>query len=146
MQIINVELKNEISSLAQLIINSYSLNILEISDVSDNKSFDDSITLKLVSKNILTDEAIFQNLNLADMMRVIRVERANNLTFSSSDDLMQDFKVLYSSRNPSWTLQSEHWSLLMVFWKKSRFPDVETHVSVGTTTRRSPHRIHAARM
>ena len=48
MQIIIVELKNEIGSLAQLIINSYSLNILEISDVSDNKSFDDSITLKLV--------------------------------------------------------------------------------------------------
>ena len=87
MQIIIVELKNEIGSLAQLIINSYSLNILEISDVSDNKGSDDSITLKLVSKNILTDEAIFQNLNLADMMRVIRVERANNLTFSSSDDL-----------------------------------------------------------
>ena len=87
MQIIIVELKNEIGSLAQLIINSYSLNILEISDVSDNKSFDDSITLKLVSKNILTDEAIFQNFNLADMMHVIRVERANNLTFSSSDDL-----------------------------------------------------------
>ena len=87
MQIIIVELKNEIGSLAQLIINSYSLNILEISDVSDNKSFPDSITLKLVSKNILTDEAIFQNFNLADMMHVIRVERANNLTFSSSDDL-----------------------------------------------------------
>ena len=87
MQIIIVELKNEIGSLAQLIINSYSLNILEISDVSDNKSSDDSITLKLVSKNILTDEAIFQNFNLADMMHVIRVERANNLTFSSSDDL-----------------------------------------------------------
>ena len=87
MQIIIVELKNEIGSLAQLIINSYSLNILEISDVSDNKGSDDSITLKLVSKNILTDEAIFQNFNLADMMRVIRVERANNLTFSSSDDL-----------------------------------------------------------
>ena len=87
MQIIIVELKNEIDSLAQLIINSYSLNILEISDVSDNKSSDDSITLKLASKNILTDEAIFQNFNLADMMHVIRVERANNLTFSSSDDL-----------------------------------------------------------
>ena len=87
MQIIIVELKNEIGSLAQLIINSYSLNILEISDVSDNKASDDSITLKLVSKNILTDEAIFQNFNLADMMHVIRVERANNLTFSSSDDL-----------------------------------------------------------
>ena len=87
MQIIIVELKNEIGSLAQLIINSYSLNILEISDVSDNKSSADSITLKLVSKNILTDEAIFQNLNLADMMRVISVERANNLTFSSSDNL-----------------------------------------------------------
>lgn len=87
MQIIIVELKNEIGSLAQLIINSYSLNILEISDVSDNKGSDDSITLKLVSKNILTDEAIFQNFNLADMMHVIRVERANNLTFSSSDDL-----------------------------------------------------------
>tara|TARA_Y100000816_G_C26057036_1_gene554755 strand:+ start:64 stop:1236 length:1173 start_codon:yes stop_codon:yes gene_type:complete len=86
-QIIIVELKNEIGSLAQLIINSYSLNILEISDVSDNKGSDDSITLKLVSKNILTDEAIFQNFNLADMMHVIRVERANNLTFSSSDDL-----------------------------------------------------------
>ena len=87
MQIVIVELKNEIGSLAQLIINSYSLNILEISDVSDNKGSDDSITLKLVSKNILTDEAIFQNFNLADMMHVIRVERANNLTFSSSDDL-----------------------------------------------------------
>ena len=87
MQIIIVELKNEIGTLAQLIINSYSLNILEISDVSDNKSSDDSITLKLASKNILTDEAIFQNFNLADMMHVIRVERANNLTFSSSDDL-----------------------------------------------------------
>lgn len=87
MQIIIVELKNEIDSLAQLIINSYSLNILEISDVSDNKGSADSITLKLVSKNILTDEAIFQNFNLADMMHVIRVERANNLTFSSSDDL-----------------------------------------------------------
>ncbi len=87
MQIIIVELKNEIGSLAQLIINSYSLNILEISDVSDNKDSDDSITLKLVSKNILTDEAIFQNFNLADMMHVIRVERANNLTFPSSDDL-----------------------------------------------------------
>lgn len=87
MQIIIVELKNEIGSLAQLIINSYSLNILEISDVSDNKGSDDSITLKLVSKNILTDEAIFQNFNLADMMHVIRVERVNNLTFSSSDDL-----------------------------------------------------------
>lgn len=87
MQIIIVELKNEIGSLAQLIINSYSLNILEISDVSDNKRSPDSITLKLVSKNILTDEAIFQNFNLADMMHVIRVERANNLTFSSSDDL-----------------------------------------------------------
>ena len=87
MQIIIVELKNEIGSLAQLIINSYSLNILEISDVSDNKGSDDSITLKLVSKNILTDEAIFQNFNLADMMHVIRVERANNLTFPSSDDL-----------------------------------------------------------
>ena len=87
MQIIIVELKNEIGSLAQLIINSYSLNILEISDVSDNKGSDDSITLKLASKNILTDEAIFQNFNLADMMHVIRVERANNLTFSSSDDL-----------------------------------------------------------
>ena len=87
MQIIIVELKNEIGSLAQLIINSYSLNILEISDVSDNKASDDSITLKLVSKNILTDEAIFQNFNLADMMHVIRVERANNLTFPSSDDL-----------------------------------------------------------
>ena len=87
MQIIIVELKNEIGSLAQLIINSYLLNILEISDVSDNKGSADSITLKLVSKNILTDEAIFQNFNLADMMHVIRVERANNLTFSSSDDL-----------------------------------------------------------
>ena len=87
MQIIIVELKNEIGSLAQLIINSYSLNILEISDVSDNKDSDDSITLKLVSKNILTDEAIFQNFNLADMMHVIRVERVNNLTFSSNDDL-----------------------------------------------------------
>ena len=87
MQIIIVELKNEIGTLAQLIINSYSLNILEISDVSDNKGSDDSITLKLVSKNILTDEAIFQNFNLADMMHVIRVERANNLTFSSSDNL-----------------------------------------------------------
>lgn len=87
MQIIIVELKNEIGSLAQLIINSYSLNILEISDVSDNKDSDDSITLKLVSKNILTDEAIFQNFNLADTMHVIRVERANNLTFSSSNDL-----------------------------------------------------------
>ena len=87
MQIIIVELKNEIGSLAQLIINSYSLNILEISDVSDNKGSDDSITLKLVSKNILTNKAIFQNFELADMMHVIRVERANNLTFSSSDDL-----------------------------------------------------------
>ena len=87
MQIIIVELKNEIGSLAQLIINSYSLNILEISDVSDNKSSADSITLKLVSKNILTNKAIFQNFDLADMMHVIRVERANNLTFSSSDDL-----------------------------------------------------------
>ena len=87
MQIIIVELKNEIGSLAQLIINSYSLNILEISNVSDNNGSGDSITLKLVSKNILTDEAIFQNFNLADMMHVIRVERANNLTFSSSDDL-----------------------------------------------------------
>ena len=87
MQIIIVELKNEIGSLAQLIINSYSLNILDISDVSDSKRSDDSITLKLASKNILTDEAIFQNFNLADMMHVIRVERANNLTFSSSDDL-----------------------------------------------------------
>ena len=87
MQIIIVELKNEIGSLAQLIINSYSLNILEISDVSDNKGSDDSITLELVSKNILNDEAIFQNFNLADMMHVIRVECANSLTFSSSDDL-----------------------------------------------------------
>ena len=87
MQIIIVELKNEIGSLAQLIINSYSLNILEISDVSDNNGSGDSITLKLVSKNILTDEAIFQNFNVADMMHVIRVEHANNLTFSSSDDL-----------------------------------------------------------
>ena len=87
MQIIIVELKNEIGSLAQLIINSYSLNILEISDVSDNKGSADSITLKLVSKNILTNKAIFQNFDLADMMHVIRVERANNLTFSSSDDL-----------------------------------------------------------
>ena len=87
MQIIIVELKNEIGSLAQLIINSYSLNILEISDVSDNKGSDDSITLKLVSKNILTNKAIFQNFDLADMMHVIRVERVNNLTFSSSDDL-----------------------------------------------------------
>ena len=87
MQIIIVELKNEIGSLAQLIINSYSLNILEISDVSDNKGSADSITLKLVSKNILTDEAIFQNFNLADMMHVIRVECANSLIFSSSDDL-----------------------------------------------------------
>ena len=87
MQIIIVELKNEIGSLAQLIINSYSLNILEISDVSDNKGSADSITLKLVSKNILTNKAIFQNFELADMMHVIRVERANNLTFSSSDDL-----------------------------------------------------------
>ena len=87
MQIIIVELKNEIGSLAQLIINSYSLNILEISDVSDNKGSDDSITLKLVSKNILTDEAIFQNFNLAYMMHVIRVECDDNLTFSSSDDL-----------------------------------------------------------
>ena len=87
MQIIIVELKNEIGSLAQLIINSYSLNILEISDVSDNKRSADSITLKLVSKNILTDKAIFQNFELADMMHVIRVERVNNLTFSSSDDL-----------------------------------------------------------
>ena len=87
MQIIIVELKNEIGSLAQLIINSYSLNILEISDVSDNKGSADSITLKLVSKNILTNKAIFQNFNLADMMHVIRVERVNNLTFSSSDDL-----------------------------------------------------------
>ena len=87
MQIIIVELKNEIGSLAQLIINSYSLNILEISDVSDNKGSDDSITLELVSKNILTDEAISQNFNLADMMHVIRVECANSLAFSSSDDL-----------------------------------------------------------
>ena len=87
MQIIIVELKNEIGSLAQLIINSYSLNILEISDVSDNKSSADSITLKLVSKNILTNKAIFQNFDLADMMHVIRVERVNILTFSSSDDL-----------------------------------------------------------
>ena len=87
MQIIIVELKNEIGSLAQLIINSYSLNILEISDVSDNKGSDDSITLELVSKNILTDEAIFQNFNLADMMHVIKVERVNTLTFSSSDHL-----------------------------------------------------------
>ena len=87
MQIIIVELKNEIGSLAQLIINSYSLNILEISDVSDNKGSADSITLKLVSKNILTNKAIFQNFDLADMMHVIRVERANILTFSSSDDL-----------------------------------------------------------
>ena len=87
MQIIIVELKNEIGTLAQLIVNSYSLNILDISDVSDNKRTADSITLKLVSKNILTDEAIFQNFNLADMMHVIRVERANSLIFSSSDDL-----------------------------------------------------------
>ena len=87
MQIIIVELKNEIGSLAQLIINSYSLNILEISDVSDNKGSADSITLKLVSKNILTNKAIFQNFELADMMHVIRVQRFNNLTFSSSDDL-----------------------------------------------------------
>ena len=87
MQIIIVELKNEIGSLAQLIINSYSLNILEISDVSDNKGSADSITLKLVSKNILTNKAIFQNFELADMMHVIRVERVNNLTFSSNDDL-----------------------------------------------------------
>jgi len=86
-QIIIVELKNEIGSLAQLIINSYSLNILEISDVSDNKGSADSITLKLVSKNILTNKAIFQNFELADMMHVIRVERVNNLTFSSNDDL-----------------------------------------------------------
>ena len=87
MQIIIVELKNEVGSLAQLIINSYSLNILEISDVSDNKGSADSITLKLVSKNILTNKAIFQNFELADMMHVIRVERVNNLTFSSNDDL-----------------------------------------------------------
>ena len=87
MQIIIVELKNEVGSLAQLIINSYSLNILEISDVSDNKGSADSITLKLVSKNILTNKAIFQNFELADMMHVIRVERVNNLTFSSSDHL-----------------------------------------------------------
>ena len=87
MQIIIVELKNEIGSLAQLIINSYSLNILEISDVSDNKGSADSITLKLVSKNILNNKAIFQNFELADMMHVIRVERVNNLTFSSNDDL-----------------------------------------------------------
>ena len=87
MQIIIVELKNEIGSLAQLIINSYSLNILEISDVSDNKGSADSITLKLVSKNILTNKAIFQKFELAHMMHVIRVERVNNLTFSSSDDL-----------------------------------------------------------
>ena len=87
MQIIIVELKNEIGSLAQLIINSYSLNILEISDVSDNKSSADSITLKLVSKNILTNNAIFQNFDLADMMHVIRVERVNILTVSSNDDL-----------------------------------------------------------
>ena len=86
MQIIIVELKNEVGSLAQLIINSYSLNILEISDVSDNKGSADSITLKLVSKNILTNKAIFQNFELADMMHVIRVERVNNLTFSSNDD------------------------------------------------------------
>ena len=87
MQIIIVELKNEIGSLAQLIINSYSLNILEISDVSDNKGSADSITLKLVSKNILTNKAIFQNFDLADMMHVIRIERVNILTFSSNDDL-----------------------------------------------------------
>ena len=87
MQIIIVELKNEVGSLAQLIINSYSLNILEISDVSDNKGSADSITLKLVSKNILTNKAIFQNFELADMMHVIRVERVSNLTFSSNDDL-----------------------------------------------------------
>ena len=87
MQIIIVELKNEIGSLAQLIINSYSLNILDISDVSDSKSSDDSITLKLVSKNILTNKAIFQNFDLADMMHVIKVERVNTVAFSSSDDL-----------------------------------------------------------
>ena len=87
MQIIIVELKNEIGSLAQLIINSYSLNILEISDVSDNKSLDDSITLKLVSKNILTNKVIFQNFDIKDMMRVNKVERLNILPFSSSDDL-----------------------------------------------------------
>ena len=87
MQIIIVELKNEIGSLAQLIINSYSLNILEISDVSDNNASTNSITLKLVSKNILTNKAIFQNFDLADMMHVIRVEPVNSLTSSSSDDL-----------------------------------------------------------
>ena len=87
MQIIIVELKNEIGTLAQLIVNSYSLNILDISDVSDNKRPADSITLKLVSKNILTNKAIFQKFDLADMMHVIKVERVNTLTFSSSDHL-----------------------------------------------------------
>ena len=87
MQIIIVELKNEIGTLAQLIVNSYSLNILDISDVSDNKRTADSITLKLVSKNILTNKAIFQKFDLADMMHVIKVERVNTLTFSSSDHL-----------------------------------------------------------
>ena len=90
MQIIIVELKNEIDSLAQLIINSYSLNILDISDVSDNKSSDDSITLKLVSKNILSNKAIFQKFDLADMMHVIKVERVNTLTVPSNDDLKID--------------------------------------------------------
>ena len=90
MQIIIVELKNEIGSLAQLIINSYSLNILDISDVSDNKSSNDSITLKLVSKNILSNEAIFQKFDLADMMHVIKVERVNTLTVPSNDDLKID--------------------------------------------------------
>ena len=90
MQIIIVELKNDIDSLAQLIINSYSLNILDISDVSDNKSPQDSITLKLVSKNILTNKAIFQNFDLADMMHVIKVERVNTLTVPLNDDLKID--------------------------------------------------------
>jgi len=89
-QIIIVELKNDIDSLAQLIINSYSLNILDISDVSDNKSPQDSITLKLVSKNILTNKAIFQNFDLADMMHVIKVERVNTLTVPLNDDLKID--------------------------------------------------------
>ncbi len=86
MQIIIVELKNETGSLAQLIVNSYLLNILDISDVSDHKSSNDSIILKLVSKNILTDEVIFQNFDLADMMHVNKVECVNTLTFPSSDD------------------------------------------------------------
>ena len=87
MQIIIVKLKNEIETLAQLIINSYSLNILDISDVSNTKKLHDFITLKLVSKNILTDKVIFQNFDSADIMRVIKVERVNTVIFPSSDDL-----------------------------------------------------------